>query len=174
MSDLYRETRAVNALGRRFVALGMVVVVSLAGVSVVLAGRSFPAVWVEGATGYAISGFDPVNYFVRGKAFRPIVLVEAYWGGVNWKFRNRGNKAAFLEHPEIYAPRFGGLDAFALLKGSFVRGTPTVFDVYQQRLYLFYDENSLSLWKKHRAAHVRLAAQHWPRAARELGLDVGQ
>ena len=138
----------------------------------VLAARPFPAAWVNEATGYAIAVYDPVNYFVEGKALRPAWAVEAYWGLVSWKFRNIGNKAAFLDHPEIYAPRFGGLDPFLLLKGRFVRGKPILFDVFEQRLYLFYDKASVSLWKKHRAAYASLAAQNWPRAAAELGLDA--
>ena len=155
--------------------LGLVVLALLfVGCTTVLAGRPFPAAWVNEATGYAIGGYDPVNYFVEGKALHPVGAVEAWWGAVSWKFRNPGNKAAFLEHPEIYAPRFGGLDAFLLVKGHFVRGRPTLFDVFEQRLYLFYDQTSLDLWKKYRKAHAKLAAQNWPRAALELGLDEGR
>ncbi len=155
--------------------LGLVALAMLAvGFSAALAGRSLPAAWVNEATGYAIGGYDPVNYFVEHKALHPAGAVEAYWGAVSWKFRNIGNKAAFLEHPEIYAPRFGGLDAFLLVKGRFVQGKPILFDVFEQRLYLFYDKENLKSWKEQRKAYVILAAQNWPRAALELGLDEGR
>ena len=136
------------------------------------ADSHFPRIWMDQSSGYAIGGYDPVEYFVHAKALRPDGGVEAFWGGVSWKFRNIGNKQAFLAHPEIYAPRFGGADAYLMAKHKQVLGNPTLFDVYEGRLYLFYNGLSLSRWRQHRAAYVIHAKQAWPKAALRLGLDA--
>ena len=169
----------IRLLGRNHLQAGVLrglmalVLLLLPGTgATLLAVQPLPVVWVDAASGYAIGGFDPVNYFVENRALQPSSgAVEAWGGQVNWKFRNSGNRAAFLAHPEIYAPRFGGLDPFLLIKGRAVRGDPTLFDVFQQRLYLFYSKADLLRWRKDRAAFVLLARQNWPRAAHMLGFD---
>ncbi len=132
-----------------------------------------PAVWTDPATGYAIGGYDPVAYFVRGKAVFPNTRIEAFQGAVNWRFANIGNRQAFLDHPEVYTPQFGGMDPVQLAKGKHVFGNPTLFDVYRGRLYLFYNGVTLSRWRYDRAGFVRRARKAWPRAARRQRLDVG-
>src|SRR5258708_37082156 len=57
-------------------------------------------------TGLAIEGFDPVAYFVDA---RPLIGREAYEAseaGAVWRFRNEGNRASFVSHPNIYGPPF--------------------------------------------------------------------
>src|SRR5579859_222875 len=61
-------------------------------------------------SGLAIEGYDPVAYFVDA---RPVVgqpEFEASEAGVAWRFRNEGNRASFVAHPDIYSPQFGGYD----------------------------------------------------------------
>ncbi len=136
-----------------------------------MAGQ-LPKVWMDEGNGYAIGGFDPVDYFVRGEAVLPDSDIEAFWGGVSWKFRNIGNKQAFLSHPFIYAPQFGGTDPYLLAKGRLVNGNPSLFDLYEGGLYLFYDGKSLLSWKQNRATFIRYAKQVWPQAALRQGLDA--
>ena len=77
---------------------------------------------VDRHTGLAISGFDPVAYFIdtpspgRGE-------FEATFAGAVWRFRNAGNRAAFVADPEVYMPRFGGYDPVAVAVASRCRET---------------------------------------------------
>ncbi len=141
-------------------------------VSLVSAGK-LPRVWVDPANGYAIAGYDPVDYFVRARPVQPARGVEAFWGRVNWKFSNSGNRQAFLDHPEIYAPRFGGADPYMLATGKQVLGNPALFDIYKGRLYLFYSGVNHLRWRENRADLLARAVKVWPRSALMLGLDVG-
>src|SRR5271169_877515 len=59
-------------------------------------------------SGIAIEGFDPVAYFVEGRAVRGLEDFEAGEAGAVWRFHNEGNRAFFVAHPEIYGPQFGG------------------------------------------------------------------
>ena len=88
----------------------------LAGLGV-LAGPDFAArastteqVIVNRYTGLANEGYDPVAYFTDALAERGLPGFEASEAGAVWRFRNEGNRASFVAHPEIYGPQFGGYD----------------------------------------------------------------
>ena len=76
---------------------------------------------VNPETGLAISGFDPVAYFTDGKALFGRPEFELSLDGAVWRFSNEGNRGAFEQHPEVYAPRFGGYDPVAIGRGRSVR-----------------------------------------------------
>src|SRR5918994_2100731 len=59
---------------------------------------------VDRHTGLAIHGFDPVAYFTDAKATIGREELELSLGGVVWRFRNPGNRAAFAEYPDVYMP----------------------------------------------------------------------
>ena len=44
--------------------------------------------------------------------------------GAVWRFRNEGNRASFVAHPEIYGPQFGGYDPVDLGRGVTYAGNP--------------------------------------------------
>lgn len=91
-------------------------------------------------SGFAISGFDPVAYFVEGKAVGGRAAHELLWSEAAWRFASSANAAAFKSNPEIYAPQFGGYDAEAMSRGLAVPGDPSIFLVLNDRLYLFRTE----------------------------------
>ena len=94
-------------------------------------------------TGLAIEGFDPVAYFTdatrRAAACRISRRREA---GAVWRFRNEGNRASFVAHPEIYGPQFGGYDPIDLARGVTYAGNPRFWLIAGQRLYLFGREEN--------------------------------
>ena len=157
---------------RMIAATGFAGVITMS--AIVLANSHMPMSWMDDANGYAIAGYDPVDYFVKGRAVRPNTRIEAVWGGVSWNFRNVGNKAAFLADPRVYAPRFGGVDPYQLANNQSVLGNPAVFDIYEKRLYLFYDGVSLLAWKQDRKAYIARAILAWPKAAASLGLGLAK
>ena len=72
-------------------------------------------------SGLAIEGFDPVAYFTESMAAQGLPDFEAREAGAVWRFRNQGNRASFVAHPEIYGPQFGGYDPVDL--GRHMRAT---------------------------------------------------
>jgi hypothetical protein len=113
-------------------------------------------------TGLAIEGFDPVAYFTDA---RPEVGVEAYEAdgqGAVWRFRNEGNRASFLAHPDIYGPQFGGYDPTDVARGVTVAGNPRFWLVSGQRLYLFGREETREAFATDPSNLLRKARQRWP------------
>src|SRR3569832_2944925 len=68
---------------------------------------------VNPATGLALSGFDPVAYFTDRAPRAGRADLELTHDGAVWRFRNSGNREAFLDQPDTYMPRFGGYDPVA-------------------------------------------------------------
>jgi len=113
-------------------------------------------------SGLAIEGFDPVAYFTDARPEIGIAAFEASEAGVVWRFRNEGNRASFVAHPEIYGPQFGGYDPADVARGVTVAGNPRFWLISGQRLYLFNREETRKAFAANTQRLLREAAQHWP------------
>jgi hypothetical protein len=120
-------------------------------------------------TGLAIEGFDPVAYFVDARPLIGREAFEASESGAVWRFRNEGNRASFVAHPDIYGPRFGGYDPTDLARGVTFAGNPRLWLISGQRLYLFGREENRDAFAADPARFLREANQRWP--ALEQGLS---
>ncbi len=119
-------------------------------------------------SGLAIEGFDPVAYFVDARALVGLPDFEASEAGAVWRFRNEGNRASFVAHPEIYGPQFGGYDPIDLARGVTVAGNPRFWLVSGQRLYLFGREENRDAFAADPARFLREANARWPALEQEL------
>jgi len=129
--------------------------------------------WAAGATttervvanrysGLAIEGFDPVAYFTDSAAMLGLPDFEAAEAGTVWRFRNEGNRASFVAHPEVYGPQFGGYDPTDLGRGVTYAGNPRFWVVTGQRLYLFGREQSRDAFAADPARFLTAAQARWP------------
>ena len=119
-------------------------------------------------SGLAIEGFDPVAYFTDSLARPGIADFEASEAGAVWRFRNEGNRASFVAHPEVYGPQFGGYDPVDLGRGVTYAGNPRFWLLVSQRLYLFGREENRDAFAAEPARFLKDATARWP--ALELGL----
>ena len=87
-------------------------------------GQTTERVIVNRYSGLAIEGFDPVAYFTESRPAPGLPDFEASEAGAVWRFRNEGNRASFVAHPEIYGPQFGGYDPVDLGRGVTYAGNP--------------------------------------------------
>jgi len=133
-----------------------------------LAQATTERVVVNRFTGLAISGFDPVAYFTDTAAMRGDERFEAVHDSAVWRFRNEGNRAAFVSHPEIYAPQFGGYDPVDVARGKPVQGLPRLWTVHAQRLYLFASETSRTAFSANPDGFAGSAQRRWPKLRLEL------
>jgi hypothetical protein len=152
---------------------GIAFIVALAAVAAigfgVQAGLPFAArastterVVVNRFSGLAIEGFDPVAYFADARPERGREEFEASQAGAVWRFRNEGNRASFVAHPDIYGPQFGGYDPIDLARGVTVAGNPLFWLVSGQRLYLFGREQSRDAFAANPDPVLRNAMLRWP------------
>jgi hypothetical protein len=119
-------------------------------------------------TGLAIEGFDPVGYFVDAGPVIGQQDYEASQAGAVWRFRNEGNRAAFIAHPEIYGPQFGGYDPVDIARGVTVAGNPRFWLISGRRLYLFGREQTRDAFSADAVRLLQEASQRWPALQQEL------
>jgi hypothetical protein len=158
-----RKPRSVLGL-----ALGIAIFGGIFAATPILASPNGRIV-VDVDSGLAISGFDPVAYFTEGKPKVGRPATELRLDAAVWRFRNEGNRAAFAEHPEVYAPRFGGYDPVALAHGVSVPGHPLFWSVTGERLYLFYDAAARAAFLAEPGNIIERATRKWPEVERTLG-----
>src|SRR4051794_11328627 len=125
-------------------------------------GATTERVVVNRYSGLAIEGFDPVAYFADAEPVRGLPDYEAAGAGAVWRFRNESNRAAFVAHPEVYSPQFGGYDPIDLARGVTYAGNPRFFVVSGQRLYLFGREENRTAFAAQPARFLSEAASRWP------------
>src|SRR5712671_2865527 len=119
-------------------------------------------------TGLAIEGFDPVAYFVDARPRIGLPDFEASQAGVVWRFRNEGNRASFVAHPDIYGPQFGGYDPIDVARGVTYAGNPRFWLISEQRLYLFGREESRDAFAAAPARFLQQAKLRWPVLEQDL------
>jgi YHS domain-containing protein len=120
-------------------------------------------------SGVAIEGFDPVAYFVDGNPAQGSAEFEASLWGAVWRFRNEGNRASFLAHPEVYGPQFGGYDPADIARGVTVAGNPRFFVITAQRLYLFSREVNRDAFAADPERFLSEVNKRWPALQERLG-----
>jgi hypothetical protein len=113
-------------------------------------------------SGLAIEGFDPVAYFTDSRPEVGVADFEASEAGAVWRFRNEGNRASFVAHPDIYGPQFGGYDPTDVARGVTVAGNPMFWLISGQRLYLFGREQTRDAFAADPQRLLREARQRWP------------
>lgn len=104
-------------------ALGTLVLALFAGLPLTRAAKTERIV-VDRHTGLAIGGSDPVAFFTDGRPMAGKPEFELRHGGAVWRFRNVGNREAFVARPEVYMPQLGGYDPLGGARGVAVTGSP--------------------------------------------------
>jgi hypothetical protein len=119
-------------------------------------------------SGLAIGGYDPVAYFTDAapKLGRP--EFELSFAGVVWRFRNEGNRAAFVANPDVFMPRFGGYDPVAVARGASAPGHAELWTIAEDRLYLFYNAAARDGFAGDPDAAIDAAERAWPAVLRTL------
>ena len=123
---------------------------------------------VDRHTGLALYGFDPVAYFTDVKPMVGRPEFELSFAGAVWRFRNEGNRAAFVDRPDVYMPRFGGYDPLAVVRGVAVPGDPQLWLVAQQRLFLFQTRASRATFAAAPGRFLAAAQEKWPEVVQSL------
>jgi hypothetical protein len=123
---------------------------------------------VDRHTGLAIGGYDPVAYYTDGKPTPGSPELEIQYAGAVWRFRNIGDREAFVAHPDVYMPQFGGYDPLGVARGVAVAGNPNVWLIAHERLYLFYDRDRLATFAADPNRVAEAASRKWPDVRRTL------
>ena len=160
-----RQRRKPGSIGRgRLIRCLLPAAAVLAGVALAPPPRAATTdlIVTNPHTGLAINGFDPVAYFIDGRAMLGTGEFEYAFGGAVWRFHNAGNQGAFAADPDLYLPRFGGYDPVGVARGVSVPGDPRLWFVRGGDLYLFYTQEARDTFVDDADGISTLAARNWP------------
>lgn len=118
----------------------------------------------DNRTGLALSGFDPVGYFLDNAAVPGLPDYELLHDGAVWRFASAANRDAFREAPQVYTPRFGGFDASGVADGRAVDADPHRFAIIGSQLYFFRSDENRRRFITEAALRAQ-AQQRWPAVA---------
>lgn len=102
----------------------------------------------ERQTGIAILGYDTVAYFLENKPIKGKTEFSVDWNGAKWLFASKENQNLFKSSPEKYAPQYGGYCAYGVAVDNLVSIEPDKFTIMNEKLYLNYDADVQSKWRK--------------------------
>lgn len=159
---MFIEKSAGKHRAARVLIIGfLAVLLQLVGISVPISAMERAQVWADANTGFAIGGYDPVSYFIEQKPTKGGQCCEGEWAGTFWRFKNEGNRAAFLDAPSVYAPRFGGHDPVSASRGFVVPGDPEIWAIEDGNLYLFHSFPSRKIWQLSEGSMEKEASDFW-------------
>lgn len=110
----------------------------------------------------AVSGYDPVAYFLEGRPVEGERALEFAWNGATWRFAIPENRAAFVADPEKFAPQYGGYCAWAVSQGYTASSDPETWRIVEGKLYLNYSKSIQGRWAQDVPGNIAKADTNWP------------
>mgnify|MGYP003575532322 CR=1 FL=1 len=115
----------------------------------------------------AIRGYDPVAYFKESMPVKGKKEFSYSWKGGIWLFSNQENLNDFKNNPEKFAPQFGGYCAYGVADGHKASTSPDAWTVFDDKLYLNYNQDVRELWRKDQSGYIKKAHENWPKVKLE-------
>ncbi|HWY36102.1 MAG TPA: YHS domain-containing (seleno)protein [Nitrosopumilaceae archaeon] len=113
--------------------------------------------------GSAINGYDAVSYFKESKPVKGNSKFILKWKEATWYFSSKENLATFKANPEMYAPQYGGFCAYGTSEGHKAPTDPSAWTVADGKLYLNYNSDVKTMWRKNQKALIEKADMNWPK-----------
>ena len=146
------------AIGRRLLAAAVLSAMT----TTVLPSYAAPP--VSQSNGYAIGGYDPVAYFLVGKAERGRSEFNYRWRDATWLFSSADNRAKFIANPEAYAPNTVGSARRECRAATATTPDPKAWAIVHGKLYLSGNIEGRDRWMRDSAATIAKADQWWKRS----------
>jgi hypothetical protein len=113
----------------------------------------------------ALSGYDPVAYFVAGTPMPGDAKLTHDWQGTTFRFSSVETLKAFVAHPERYAPQFGGWCAWAASQGRLSKPDPEIWRIVDGKLYLNCSREAEMKWLADVPGNIAKAEAFWAKQA---------
>jgi len=110
----------------------------------------------------AISGYDPVAYFVANQATKGNKKYSASHSGAVYHFASASNRDAFKANPAKYEPQFGNFCAMGVALGKKLDVDPEAWTVVDGKLYLNVNRDVQVKWKEDIPGNISKAQVNWP------------
>lgn len=123
----------------------------------------------------AIFGYDPVAYFIEGRAVKGKDEFEQEFENVRWRFSSADNRDAFIGNPEDYVPQYGGFCTVCIVEDEgLFDANPRFWTIVKGKLYLNNDSRSREKFRRNTSLYIQWANEAWAKLAppAEPGEDI--
>ena len=117
----------------------------------------------SGASGIALSGYDPVAFFTDGKATHGEPEITTTHQGAIYMFATRKHKKIFAQNPEKYAPQYGGFCSLGVSFGSLLPVDISTWKLVNGHLYLHLNPEYAEEFHDDFDNNLKLANTEWPK-----------
>ena len=118
--------------------------------------------------GIAIKGYDPVAYFIEGRAIKGSEAFAHEWLGETWHFANARHRDLFAADPVKYAPQFGGYCSLGVACGENTANIdPEAWRIIDGKLYLNYNKGGAAELEQ-KPGELTKAKANWPKIKANL------
>lgn len=148
---------------RNIFVLGVAVLLALpiGGLSISAALAAPTYVGIKGGN-VAVSGYDPVTYFVgNGTPSKGEAKFAVEHDGAVYHFVSEENANRFSADPAAFAPQFGGHCAWAMGRGYLAPGDPEQYAVVDGKLYLNFNAAVKAKWDAGREGFIKSGHKNW-------------
>ncbi len=114
-------------------------------------------------TGVILEGYDVVSYFTGSKPVMGDSKFDARYQGATYWFSTAENAGLFKDHPEKYAPQYGGFCGYAVSLGKLRPVNPLIFQLYHGKLILQHTQEAYDIFNKDLDKNVNKADENWPK-----------
>lgn len=118
---------------------------------------------VAGASGIALSGYDPVAFFTEHKPVNGDPGITAKHDGATYLFVNKSNRRLFNRNKEKYAPQYGGFCAFGASVNALFPVDMSTWQIRNGKLYLNLNQEILKAFNKDFNGAIAKANKNWPK-----------
>jgi YHS domain-containing protein len=109
----------------------------------------------------ALKGYDPVAYFVDGKATPGDPRYETAYDGTRYRFASAQHLELFKADPDRYAPQYAGSCAAGIAMGVKVEAEPESWTIVDGRLFVFSSAKSRAAMQADAAGMVAKGQANW-------------
>lgn len=124
------------------------------------------------ANDIAISGYDSVAYFTKGKPQKGSDEFMATYKNAIYQFASAENRDMFRRNPEKYAPQYGGYCAMGVALERKLDVDPTAFKIVDNKLYLNLNKAVQKKWLSDEATNIQTAEDNWPDIRRKSDAEL--
>ena len=146
----------MTRLTRRLATLLIVLLPALA-----IADARSPEIYTD-MHGRALKGHDAVAYHLERRPVKGSEEFALDWKGARWLFASAENRDRFAAEPERWAPQYGGYCAWGIAKDRPVGIDPTIFRIFDGKLYLNLNIKVHKEWLANRHGFIAQANEKWP------------
>lgn len=120
-----------------------------------------PAYAADTAPAVALSGYDVVSYFTKGKAEKGSAQHSHIYKGAEYHFSSDEQKAMFIASPEKYLPQYDGYCAYGVTVGRKLEASPEAWKIVNGKLYLNLNKDFLADWSKNADQSIAEGDDQW-------------